>query len=447
MFYLVLSLFFASSASADTSAVQTACLNRINAGLIHGAVVGMISADGTESEVFCGDSASDREGYELGSISKSFVGITLAKLSLRGKIDLDGPISAYVPEFQNTYVGTVTARQLATHSARLIRNFPAGAQVSSWGYDEAQLIDFLKSYEPDPKVFPPGIRVYSNLGFGTLGLVLSRVEVQGIEDLLRTEILQPLNLADTGFITSAAKPEALVQGFDVLLQPVTYGPISVPAVAAGGLFSDLHDMMIFLAANLRPDHSELGQAMQLSQKLGLGWDSLPGVLPTWKDGLMSGFATDIRFDPTQGTGTIALGNETNSPSVVTIDSIAFGAPDKATQVQLGSDFLTQVDGKYVSADGLVEIDVSTFHQSYLSIVIKQSGQTYLGRLLTVQGSASKFWVDNGSDSFDEFEFKIDPETHAVEATYFNHEGEAPDGSPLYEVTDFSKIHAIVNPRL
>jgi CubicO group peptidase (beta-lactamase class C family) len=430
-FSLLISLIFAPKAFADVAAVQKACANRLDAKLISAAVIGVIE-NGAPQEIYCGNPVSSRVSFEIGSISKSFAGILAAKLSLQKRLDLEAPLSLYVPELRGSFVGTATVHQLATHTARLVRSY-TGTNSTSWNYDEAGLIGFLKAYKPSPIDFPVGSRTYSNLGFGTLALVLSRVSGLPYQQLLVNEILKPLALNDTGAIELERKPLSLAQGYDLLLSPLDYWGVSDLAIAAGGVYSDLHDMLIFLQANLIPDKTELGRAIVLSQNLGLGWDSLPGTLPTWKNGLMAdGFATMIAFDPSRKTGTIVLSNIINGPSITAIGWVAMGSPDKSHQLNLEKSFLASVSGSYSDSQGKFKITVKPFDQRFLGIELKALGVSYRERLLSIAGETSRFSVDNGIDTQDQIEFSLDPISKQMQLTYFRFVAKASDGQSTFE---------------
>lgn len=61
--------------------------------------------------------------YEIGSITKLFTGITLAKLANEGAVDLDAPITQYLPSTVTVApeAQKITLRQLATHTSGLPR--------------------------------------------------------------------------------------------------------------------------------------------------------------------------------------------------------------------------------------------------------------------------------------------------------------------------------------
>ena len=428
------------NAFADTpivEAVKTACQRRVDIGLFKGVAIGSIApvtppGPAVENTILCGEAKSEYEIYELGSISKTFAGIILAKFANQGLLDLDQPISINLSELQGFDSGKITLRQLATHTSGLAREY-SGSE-SAWLIDEPGLIEFLE--KSNSLQFPVASYHYSNVGFGTIALILSRVSQQSFQQLVQTEILDPLGMGETGFMTTPTKPE-LLQGYDVLLNLSQYHQVSDLWAAAGGLTSDLYDMMIYLRANMHPDTSELGSAMTKSHDEGLGWDSKPGELPTWKNEAMTdGFSTVIEFDPTKNLGTVVLGNEFSGPSMITIGSVAMGGEDTSTQLELSPDFQKAVSGKYVTDDGQFEADFFPTHQYFLGAQIPFHNGSLSIRLLSLVGETMKFSVDNGSDSADRVLFVVDPLSQEMTLTYLEYKNNDEAGTPVYNSTVF-----------
>lgn len=140
--------------------------------------------------------------FEIGSITKVFTSILLAKLSNEGRIDIDAPIAEIRKEFSNA-PKWITPRTLATHTSGLPR-----LHVPLWkavfmdttnpyaDFSQSDLIKWIQNYKQTkpPKTDQTN---YSNLGAGLLGHVISMVGGTSFETLLKTEILEPLDLTDT----------------------------------------------------------------------------------------------------------------------------------------------------------------------------------------------------------------------------------------------------------
>ena len=120
------------------------------------------------------------------------------KLVEQGKLDLEAPVSRYLPEFKGAGKETITLRQLLTHTSGLRADIPLSPAWS--GADQAIA---LTCAEPLPN--PPGTSWrYSDINFILLGEVVRRVSGRSLDAFCASEVFQPLKMNDTGFVPAAA---------------------------------------------------------------------------------------------------------------------------------------------------------------------------------------------------------------------------------------------------
>src|SRR5437764_7821368 len=133
--------------------------------------------------------------YDLASLTKPLVtGLLTAMLVERGRVELDGAVSLYLPEFAREDKRAITVRHLLTHTSGLPAWLPLYLLA---GGDPARTPEVIAS---QPLERAPGARVvYSDLGFITLGLLLQRVSGSPLAELAREQIFAPLGLARTFF--------------------------------------------------------------------------------------------------------------------------------------------------------------------------------------------------------------------------------------------------------
>jgi D-alanyl-D-alanine-carboxypeptidase/D-alanyl-D-alanine-endopeptidase len=141
--------------------------------------------------------------FEIGSITKVFTALLAADMAQRDELRLDDPIAKYlptkvkVPERQGRQI---TLIDLATHTSGLPRmpeNFhPKDPNNPYADYSVDALYSFLSSYELRRDI---GIKyVYSNLGFGLLGLGIAQRAGVDYEQLVVRRICDPLGMAVRG---------------------------------------------------------------------------------------------------------------------------------------------------------------------------------------------------------------------------------------------------------
>ena len=134
--------------------------------------------------------------FQIGSISKSFIALTVLALADQGRIDADAPVARYLPDAALP-AEPITVAQLLSH----VSGLPDGAPM------------FPRT--PDGRLwcgFTPGSRFsYSNTGYVILGRVIERVtglpHQRAVTELVRSK----LNLPEmAGTISQARRPQFAV---------------------------------------------------------------------------------------------------------------------------------------------------------------------------------------------------------------------------------------------
>ncbi|MFJ8018582.1 serine hydrolase domain-containing protein [Streptomyces sp. NPDC096339] len=272
--------------------------------------------------------------FEIGSVTKTFTALALARMAVAGTVDLDEPLARLLPE--GTVVPSrdgqdITLRHLATHTSGLPR-LPKGMMPRA----------LLRPRTPDPYAgctadvllsglahtrlgAAPGRRVrYSNLGAGLLGLALARRAGTGYEQLVTSQVCAPLAMSDTLVSAPATRPGRLAQGHDGRRRPTP--PWNLADLAgAGGLWSTATDLVSYVRAQLDGGGpGELAEAIRLSRQVehrsnGFAWMHLGWTahrlhprqgahLQIWHNGGTGGFSSFVGFDPETGTAVVVLSN-------------------------------------------------------------------------------------------------------------------------------------------
>ncbi len=298
----------------------------VDEGWTPGLVVGVVTPAGTKVLTY-GNAGADAPvapdtEFEIGSISKVFTSIILAKMVGEGTVALDDPVQKYLPDgvtVPSKDGKQITLVELATHTSglpRLPTNLaPADPHNPYADYTAEKLYAYLNSAQ---LVSTPGEKVaYSNLGVGLLGHALARAAGKSYEALLADVVTGPLGLTQTSVQLSQAQQQRFAQGYDADGNPAEAWNFDV-LVGAGGIRSTGSDMVDFLRANMH-QKGELADAIGLTQKprvqahgeveghMGLGWIIRPdGVV--WHNGGTGGFHSFIGFSPQDDVGVVVLAN-------------------------------------------------------------------------------------------------------------------------------------------
>jgi D-alanyl-D-alanine carboxypeptidase len=225
---------------------------------IPGAIVGIFGTAGDYVRTFgVADKAThtpmQTDLYtRIGSVTKTFTVTALLQLVDQRKLELDDPISKYIPGVPSG--DQITLREMAQMRSGLV-TFDDVAE-----FTDSYIADPHKTFTPmqllgyaldKPLQFPPGTQYqYSNTNTVLLGLVVEKQSGQTLPDYINEHILAPLKMTHTSFPTTAAFPDPHPQGYTTLQGAEQIATDWNPswAWAAGNMISTLDDMRIWARA-------------------------------------------------------------------------------------------------------------------------------------------------------------------------------------------------------
>ena len=138
--------------------------------------------------------------HRLGSITKQFTAMLILQLVAEGKLDVQAPITTYLPDYPKASGDIITSHHLLTHTSG-IPNYTAFPKFME---DESRNPytpeEFVKTFADKPLDFTPGEKFsYSNSGYFLLGLLVEKLSGKSYEQMLQEKIFAPLNMKDTGY--------------------------------------------------------------------------------------------------------------------------------------------------------------------------------------------------------------------------------------------------------
>ncbi|MBK9093511.1 MAG: serine hydrolase [Anaerolineae bacterium] len=197
--------------------------------------------------------------FAIASTTKSFTGVALMQLVEQGKVDLDKPVTAYLPYFEmaDPRYKNITVRMLASHTSGLTdeavtATLPESVEPTAV---DAALEWYVRSLSDDKLTAAPGETwQYASVNFSILGDLIGKVSGLPYDQYVVQNILEPLKMTHSTFDAAAIPPDALVgehtTGEDAIVKakPVTHTKgIDLPA---GGLYSTCEDMTRWMQVNL-----------------------------------------------------------------------------------------------------------------------------------------------------------------------------------------------------
>lgn len=201
-----------------------------------------------EAEVKAGPDTS----FQLASATKVLTGTLVMRLVQEGKLDLDAPLSTYLPDVPETWKA-LTLRHLAAHTSGLKDGADEQTRTG------ASVAERYEAARKEALAYTPGERsAYGLTDFVVLTHVLEKVTGQGFEELLRTRLFEPLGFTCTRY--EHAQQQGPVRTADVIPhRATTYRHVNgvqqrawflypVHTYAAGGAFSCMKDLVRWAVA-------------------------------------------------------------------------------------------------------------------------------------------------------------------------------------------------------
>jgi CubicO group peptidase (beta-lactamase class C family) len=273
-------------------------------------------SDGEEDNIY---------DYEIGSISKTFVGLLCAKAVSEGKLNLSDSISKYLNLDDDKYYPTI--ERLITHTsgydsyyfnAQMVVNAFSGIDNDFYGTDEQALIDKVKEITLEDKDYP---FLYSNFGISLVGIALQNVYGDSFTNIMNDFISNTLNLNDT----AVAKQSGNLNGYWSWQTTDGYIP-------AGAIISNIKDMASYLniyltdslpyAADtyspLKSLNANAGDSEKFNIRIdgiGMTWilDNKNDIV--WHNGATTNFNSYMGFTKDKTKGVVVLGNLSSNSKI------------------------------------------------------------------------------------------------------------------------------------
>ncbi len=151
--------------------------------------------------------------FKICSITKTFTTVLAMQLIEAGKLQLNGTIGMYLPNYQGPARDQVTIEHLLTYSSGLDN----ADQRDDAMYQSLISVDsIIKRFGSGPLLTKPGTQFsYKNIDFIILGKILEMVSGKPFPILLQQQILDPLQMHKSGYLTNSMIVPGLVNSYQV----------------------------------------------------------------------------------------------------------------------------------------------------------------------------------------------------------------------------------------
>jgi CubicO group peptidase (beta-lactamase class C family) len=185
--------------------------------------------------------------FRLGSITKQFTSMAIAQLVERGLVNIEDPITKYLPDFPKETGDKVTVYHLLTHTSGIpsFTNFKDYQQIKMNPFSGEKLIAWLKD---KPLEFTPGEKFnYNNSGYFLLGYMIEKVSGKSYEQYLKENIFEPLGMKNTGYDHNKEIMKNRAAGYTAKgkeIENAEFIDMTVPG-GAGALYSTAEDLYLW----------------------------------------------------------------------------------------------------------------------------------------------------------------------------------------------------------
>jgi|GEM_PF-1461666 len=182
--------------------------------------------------------------FQIGSVSKPFLAISILQLVEAGILDLEQTIDYFFPDLERG--SEITIHQLLTHASGL----NCGDNLNNYSLfttTDELIADAFKNihYHQEPGTF-----IYSNLGYDLLGVIIEKVTNLTYEEYIQNNILNRVNMNASGLNTAGIELENLATAYAGHITQGEPARVFHPSFgySSGGLHSTALDLFKFSQA-------------------------------------------------------------------------------------------------------------------------------------------------------------------------------------------------------
>jgi D-alanyl-D-alanine-carboxypeptidase/D-alanyl-D-alanine-endopeptidase len=314
----------AASAAGDVAGQLAAAMT--GSYPLKGMVAGLVDARGqrivTQGEADKDGALDGDTVFDIGSLTKLFTALALADMVVRGEMAMDDPLGRYLPAVVPDFAGKpITLRDVATYSPGL-PGWPADMPPLGKTFPDYPVERLYHALSATKLDAAPGTHyVYSNFGYGLLGLALARRADTDFEALIVSRICNPLGMESTRISLSPGLQARVSPGHDRKLAKVAGWNMQEAFAGAGAFRSTANDLLKFLTAAMALKPTSLAAAFremmrtmrptdEADTKVGAGWfiSSGHGDRLVWKDGGVLGHSSFLGYSAVKRNGIVLLAN-------------------------------------------------------------------------------------------------------------------------------------------
>lgn len=180
--------------------------------------------------------------FRIGSVSKQFTAMAILQLYDKELLDINDPISKYIPYYPNGE--KITIHNLLNHTSG-IPNLTDFEGFQNYMKIDHEIDEILEYFMNKPLEFDPGEQFkYSNSGYIVLSKIIEVVSEQPFKTYISENIFQPLDMQNSGLDDYYTIIPGMAEGYifwDGNYRYDEYVSMTIP-LGGGGLYSSAEDL-------------------------------------------------------------------------------------------------------------------------------------------------------------------------------------------------------------
>jgi CubicO group peptidase (beta-lactamase class C family) len=279
--------------------------------------------------------------FHFASVSKPFVATAIMQLVESGKMDLDAPVTKYLPYFSlsDERFRNITIRQMLNHTSGM-----PDVEDLEWNkpqFDEGAAERYVGAVRSERLSWNPGSAwQYSDMAFDILGDVIAKASGESFEAYVRTNILEPLRMGHSSFVYPEIGEAFRTTGHvgNPARVSAVY-PYNRPHAPSSTLNSSVVDMTHWMLVNLNRGELDGRRILQTRShdllwtttiktswngaQMGLSWflGEHAGRRTVFHPGGDTGFSSYILLVPDERLGIVLVSNWEETPTEILVSEI------------------------------------------------------------------------------------------------------------------------------
>ena len=314
--------------------------------------------------------------YKIASITKTFTATLIVKAKEEGKLNFEDPASKFIPKLDRKFKA-ISIHQLLTHTSGL----PHNQAIADYWLVKSKLSmttdQVISEINQVNLLFESGTQLhYSSLGYFLLATILEKVYQENYDQVLKTKILNLLNMTSTGSTNSLSIIPEMTNGYHLInddsLVVAPYRNYSM-LKGAGDLYSNSTDLLKWASAMLNNQLATETSSFipngdfkdNSGRQYGYGWFiESDDYLKYSHGGGTWGYSSILSLYPKTKTSIIVLSNVSTLPTEAILKGIEniifkedFEVPKMQIEITSNPAEVEKYVGSYISDSGQMKLNI------------------------------------------------------------------------------------------